>query len=273
MPRSIHSRLPEPEKPKKAKKPVRQKTGSGILTPKMLRFVDEYCVDFNGSKAAQRAGYPAASSRSMASQLLAREDVAEEVKKRQARQQDRTAIRADTLLKELWSITTADANELVEYRRHCCRHCWGINYGYQRTVAEMNRELEQYNVKRSKMVAKGADPDDIEPFDEQGGIGYDKRRDPNPDCQECFGVGEGQVIIKDTRKLSPEARAVYGGVKVTKDGVQIILVDKLAAAEKMAKHLGIYKEDNDQKADALAEFLQSIQARNTKLPIKPEGGK
>ncbi len=30
-----------------------------------------------------------------------------------------------------WDIATADANELTEYRRLCCRHCWGFGFNYQ----------------------------------------------------------------------------------------------------------------------------------------------
>lgn len=255
------------KKPAKAPK-VNQATQDGRLTAQMLKFVDEYCVDFNGAQAAMRAGYTKSCAKSVASRLLARDDVAEEVKKRQQRQAERTGITSDRWLEEVWGVFTADVNDLVEFRRTCCRHCYGIDYGYQRTVAEMSRDRQAYLLKRSKELSKGADPVTYEDFDEQGGIGYDKRKPPNPDCQECFGEGVGDAYVKDTRTLSPAARALYAGVKLTKDGVQMMVIDKMAAADKLARHLGVYEKDNKQKTDGLAVLLDYIHGRNSRLPIK-----
>lgn len=30
-----------------------------------------------------------------------------------------------------WEIETADANQITELRRLCCRHCWGFCFQYQ----------------------------------------------------------------------------------------------------------------------------------------------
>ena len=66
------------------------------------------------------------------------------------------------------------------------------------------------------------------------------------------------------------SRALYAGVKQTKEGYQMLLVDKMAALEKVYKHLGLYKSDNEQKADALGDFLTAVQAAGGKLPIKAQ---
>lgn len=253
---------------KAAKPETKHRIGS--MTDKMRRFALEYTVDFNGKAAAIRAGYSESTAAAAASKMLAREDVQELVQKSMAKLQEKTEITAERVLREAWGIATADVNELVEFRRGCCRHCYGIDYGYQRTMQEMSRDRAEYNKERNKAIAK--DPGcaaTYEEFDEQGGIGYDKRKPPVDDCQMCFGEGKGYAHFKDTRNLSPEARSLYAGVAVGQS-TKMLLVDKLGAMEKLFKHLGLYKVDNQQKVDALGEFFAEVQARSGKLPI---GGK
>ncbi|WP_161599523.1 terminase small subunit [Hymenobacter nivis] len=52
------------------------------LTPKQLRFVEEYCVDWNGTKAAERAGFSPKSARQQAANMLAEEHIQGAVAKR-----------------------------------------------------------------------------------------------------------------------------------------------------------------------------------------------
>ena len=48
---------------------------SATLTPKQLRFVEEYSLDHNGAAAAVRAGFAANSARVTASRLLTKANV------------------------------------------------------------------------------------------------------------------------------------------------------------------------------------------------------
>lgn len=68
-------------------------------------------------------------------------------------------------------------------------------------------------------------------------------REPRRDCTACAGEGRADVMIKDTRKLSPQAAALYAGVKITKDGIEVKMHSKLDALEKIFKHLGLYALD------------------------------
>ena len=52
------------------------------LTPKAQRFIDEYCVDMNGTQAAIRAGYSKRSARQIADQNLSKHDIREAIMKR-----------------------------------------------------------------------------------------------------------------------------------------------------------------------------------------------
>lgn len=93
--------------------------------------------------------------------------------------------------------------------------------------------------------------------------------DPDPECESCSGEGVAVPWIADTRRLSPAGRALFAGVKQTKDGVQVLMHDKVAALVNIAKIIGAFEEDNRQKgrgmADAVREFFAGIQGR--RLPV------
>lgn len=241
----------------KSQKP--KKAGEGRadqkLTLKQLRFVEEYLVDLNGTQAAIRAGYSAKTAEQMAYQLLQKTSVKKAISAARKDQQDRTEITADRVLREAWNILTADARELVQVKVGCCRHCWGEGHRYQRTLAE-------YNFDRAEWLAKREAGKTSEDFEEQGGIGFDTLRPPHPECPECGGDGYSRVVLADTRKISPAAAALYAGAEQTKYGLKVVMHDKVAAMEKLFKHLGLYEKDNEQKTDPLTQLLMTIAGGN-----------
>ncbi len=91
--------------------------------------------------------------------------------------------------------------------------------------------------------------------------------EPNPDCATCAGEGEFRPWFADTRTLSPAARALFLGVKVSDKGMQVLMESKDAAREKLAKILGAYEADNRQKADAMAALIGRINAAGSSLPV------
>lgn len=258
-----------------ASKATNPKTKStiGAMTDQMRAFAAEYTVDFNGKAAAIRAGYKEAGAAAQASKLLAREDVQQLVQQRMARIEKKTEITTERLVAEAFHIATADVNDLVEFRRRCCRHCYGIDHDYQRTVPEMNAARRQY-ARDLAACRNQLQRDALGDFDEKGGIGWDARKPPVEDCTSCWGDGVGDAFYKPTGNLSPAARALYAGVKQTKDGYQMLLVDKLGALEKLFRHKGLYKADNDQKGGTFVQFLEAIVSggAGNKLPVKPQGG-
>ncbi|WP_240485282.1 terminase small subunit [Acidovorax temperans] len=245
-------RPPKEEKAKPSPKPSARPAPAPIKAPapfvapgldsRQQRFVDEYLVDLNGTQAAIRAGYSAKTAAEQSYDLLRRPQIAAAIAAGRAAQQERTQINADALLLQAWQIAFADPRELVETRVGCCRHCWGENFKRQRTVGQRNADFEKW-CKEGKPAAE---------FDEEGGIGFNPHLPPHPDCTECCGVGVSRDVIKDTRYLSPAAAQLYAGVKRTKDGLQVLMHDKAAFAEKLFKHLGLYEKDNGQKNDPLA---------------------
>ena len=206
------------------------------LTPQQADFVLEYLKDKNASQAAVRAGY---SDPSTGRQLIAKDHIARAIKRQLCAAAERALISTDQVIARMWGIATLDVNELVEYRRTCCRHCWGKNHGYQWTE-------EQYNEARMHAEESEEELPDI-----AGGFGYRSHRPPHPECPECNGEGYGNVHMHDTRRLSLAARMAYDGVKVTKEGVQVLIADRSKMLENVAKHLGIFDTAHSRKLEEL----------------------
>lgn len=208
------------------------------LTVRQINFVREYLVDLNATQAAIRAGYSKIGAYVTGCRLLASPKIAILVQDEMDKRAERTRITADKVLRELWNIALADTNEIAEHRRVCCRYCWGVNFKYQYTPAEWEKTQTAYwaRVEASKPGVK------ITPLDYGGGLGFDARKAPHPDCPECNGEGHSYVFVKDTRVLSPALRSLFAGVKQTKDGVEIKMHPKDKALEMLGRHLKLFTD-------------------------------
>lgn len=80
----------------------------GALTPKEQRFVEEYCIDFNATAAAARAGY-STKSRTLAHTVLHQPRVAAAIEKAKAKLTKNTEITVERLRDEFWKMYN-DAN-------------------------------------------------------------------------------------------------------------------------------------------------------------------
>ena len=252
-PRAPRAKPLVPRDTKGTKPVVSADTGGVYLIPKQQRFVDEYLIDLNGTQAAIRAGYSAATAEQISYQLLQKTSVLIAITAARKAQQERTQVSADKVVLEAWNIATADPRKLVEVKVGCCRNCWGEGHRRQRTLSE-------YNADREKFREGGKPPED---WEEEGGIGYTPLRDAHPACPECHGDGCPRVVLGDTRRMSPETLALYAGARQTKFGIEVLMHDKSQALEKLFKHLGLYEKDNQQKIDPLASLLHAIAAGNS----------
>ncbi len=203
------------------------------MSPQEFRFVTEYCVDYNATQAAVRAGYSERSAGQQGCALLKKPNIKRAIEERQADLAARAEITVEAVLKRWWQIATADVNELVELRRENCRHCWGVQHAYQWTEGEYMRAVD-HAVESGKPAPDGL-----------GGFGYLPTRAPNPECPECGGLGLERPHIHDTRNLSPAARRLYAGIQKTKDGFKILTRDQDAALANIARYLGMFEEKAD----------------------------
>lgn len=232
-----------------------------LENPKHERFAQELFKGKTQLDAYATAGYRPDDG--AAARLSGNVRVKARLAELQNKASDRAEISVAAVLRELWSIGTADPNELIEYRWGCCRHCWGEGFRHQYTEGEMVTRRTEHD-KKSNLGAEAEAWDADGLFDEGGGIGFNATRAPNPDCPECFGEGVGRAVARDTRHLSPGGRALYAGVKVTKEGLEVRMHDKMAALAKVGQHLGMFVERSMSADVTLEDLLDSID--------KPSGG-
>ena len=105
------------------------------ISPKQRLFVDEYLVDLNATKAAERAGYSDKSSQVTGSRLLANAMVQAEIQKRQEKRAVKLDISVDRIERELARIAFSDMRRFAQ---------WGPTRAAQRSeddAAERNRGL------------------------------------------------------------------------------------------------------------------------------------
>ncbi len=207
-------------------------TRAAMLTARQSRFVDEYLVDLNAKQAAIRAGYAERSAEVTASRLLSNAKVAAAIQERMSARSERTKITADMVLDRWWEIATADAGELTQLRRGCCRYCHGDDHLFQwADEDEFERALASSEV--------GKEPSDA------GGYGFRDFHLPHAGCPKCGGEGVPRVYAEDTRNLNGSAKLLFAGVKQTKDGLEIKMQDQAKALENVARHLGMFTDRVD----------------------------
>lgn len=213
------------------------------LNGKQRAFAEEYILDMNASAAARRAGYSTVSAAASGYHNLSLPAVQAYISHLQEERAKRLEITQDDVLRKLWAIASVDTNELVQYRRGCCRFCYGEGHRYQWTEAEYERAID---------AAKRAGwPEPSAP----GGNNYDRTKEPNPDCPECRGEGDGEIFAQDTRNLSANALEAYAGVKAGRDGLEIKVHDKMKALEMVGRHLGMFKDRVDLSGKVEAPVL------------------
>ena len=211
-------------------------------------FCREYLVDFNASRA-YRVAYPNSSVKAAGTsghELLKNQEIATYLTAMIDARKKRLDLKADDVLQKLWNVATADPNELIEIRRDSCRHCYGADFGYQYTQGEWEEIQIQYTAACERAVLiKQPVPD--EP-DLRGGLGFNKLMPPMPGCPECFGEGIEDVVIKDTRTLSPAALELYAGAKVTKTGIEILTHSRDKNLELIGRHLAMFTDKFDHRS-------------------------
>lgn len=225
---------PKPRKTAVAKavKPAKDRP----FTPKESAFISEYLVDLSRTHAAVRAGYSAKTANVKGSALMRDPRIAAAIAEAMAQRAERTEIKADDVLRHWQAIVMADPAKLTEHRRGACRYCHGDDHAYQW------RDIREF----AEACAKARERKKSEPTDE-GGYGYNATVDPHPGCTRCDGLGLDYVHFHDVTKVEWPHRALYAGVKVTKEGIEIMTHSQEKAWGHFARHLGLDREQVDVK--------------------------
>ena len=196
------------------------------LDERQAKFIDLWLVTQNGTQSYLDAGFTCKSdavAAAAASRLLRKVKEHPYTLAKRAELFAKTEEITNRVIERVYGAALADPRELVEYVYKCCRRCHGKDFRYQMTPSQMEERKQRHDqaVAEAKHARRKAPV-----FDELGGLGFDATRDPHPECPECNGRGEGQLVLKDTRYLSPGALALYGGVKETKDGLEVKIADQ-----------------------------------------------
>lgn len=75
------------------------------------------------------------------------------------------------------------------------------------------------------------------------------------------------VMLIDSDSLSDDVARTVAEVGNTKEGVRIKFHDKLAALEKLGKHLGLADRSQEKQTDRLAQAIQEISRRGSAAPL------
>ncbi|UMB78859.1 terminase small subunit [Dickeya fangzhongdai] len=230
------------------------------LTKQQRDFVAEYLKDGNATQAAIRAGYSVKTANEQGARLLANVKVAQAIAQQQKASIVRTLGDADDVLEKMWKLATFDANDLSQYRRGCCRYCWGFGHQYQwRDMVELEEQrLEAAEKKRREPV-------------DVGGYGYDHTREPNPACPRCNGEGVGRPYFPDTRNLSPTARLAYSGLRLGKNGIEITSISRERMFEAVMKRLGLADSEFAQKLQILELERRQLEITQLRREVESEG--
>lgn len=228
-----------------------KKQGEGIekkgeLTPRDEVFRDEYLIDLNPYRAAKAAGYTDSTARvksfSWVKDPKCKPELYRQIKEAMKDRSIRTNITADKVLERLWMIAVADPNELTQVRRINCRHCYGNDYKFQwKDEDEFEAALAEAIAYEKAEQLEDPNYQGVYPNDE-GGYGFNPTTPPNCECPKCFGEGKVDMYLGDTRNMSPHAHALFAGVKMTKEGIEIKMQDQNAALVSVARHLGMFND-------------------------------
>lgn len=85
------------------------------LSAKQQRFVDEYCVDFNGKQAAIRAGYSVKTANEQAARLLTNVSVKRAVEEKRAEIAESSKLKASDVIDELRRIAFSDITQVMSF--------------------------------------------------------------------------------------------------------------------------------------------------------------
>lgn len=251
--------------------PATKKQSTTSLTIEQQTFVEELISDRKmiAWKAYQRA-YRNSNRRTCevnSSKLLRLTKIQNAIQAAKDARLKRVRFSQDEMFNHLISMATADTTEIMEYRRHNCRHCHGVSFAFQ---WKDKAEFEKACADAERSAEEGQIP--VMP-DNAGGYGFDAQKQPHPDCPNCGGEGYGGTHFHDTRFLTGGAKLLFAGVEETQHGIKIKVHDQMAALKIAAQHMGMLDPKLTLKGDKenpLMALLAGLPG-NTIRPVDDNG--
>lgn len=232
------------------------------LNPRQCEFVNQYLIDFNGTRAAIRAGYSVAAAPQAAYSLLTNSQVMQAIEDRRDELAAAAGLSVQWVLRQWKQIAEADPNELIYTKVECCRHCHGENHLYQWTEFEYGQAvIKARDHDCGKNCEQPCHKGFIPPLG--GGLNFDPNEPPVENCPVCHGDGVQRVVLADTRRLRGSARRLYAGVKQTQHGIEVKMRDQDTALKNIAQYLGMLVEKREVSAPGGGPVqLEMVDARD-----------
>jgi phage terminase small subunit len=231
------------------------------LNAREQEFILRYEETLDPYKSAIAAGYSVKNARACSYSWMRQPHLKpalyETAMARRAKRLEAHHVSAEELKHRTWLIATADPAELCRVEARCCRHCHGVDFGYQWKEHEFEKALQEAELgyhwnDKGKKVPINSLPDYA------GGFGFDQTQDPHPDCPHCRGEGRKVTIVTDTRDLSEAGRALFKGTKVDRNGnIEVIMHDQHAARVFYAQLCG-YQIDRKELTGANGSPLATL---------------
>ena len=94
---------------------IAKKTEYDKLSAKRQRFVDEYCIDFNGTQAAIRAGYSVRSANIQAARLLTDDSIKKALDEKRLEIAEESKLKTSDVIDELRRIAFSDITQVISF--------------------------------------------------------------------------------------------------------------------------------------------------------------
>lgn len=215
------------------------------LAEKAKRMIEIWCTNGGNATAAYREAYDvngrSAHHVTDARDVMNRPGVQEYIRELRAVAAERASIDVQALLEADRAIVEAadHAANISSYRISCCRHCHGKDHAYQwRDDAEYSLAMcavFDFNASAPEAKARSLPSD-------EGGYGYDPSVSPVPTCTKCDGKGLQEAVFADTEDYG-KAMPLFKGVKIGKNGVEVLLHDVDKAKERLLRAAGAFGDD------------------------------
>lgn len=242
-----------------------------LANTKHEAFCLEYMKDRNATAAYRRAGYAPKndnSAKSAGARLLTNVDtgVPARIAELEVEFSELIKFGIEDILRALVAIVRADPSALCKPVRGACRYCHGARHDHQwRTAREWDAAVYKWKGLPSNVRATEPEPSNA------GGFGYDATRAPHPDCPECDGVGELYARFTAYDDIPENSRPLYRGVEAAPNGaMKVVMADKAAALDKLARHLGFYNRERqvpNAGPDALTKLIMDINRTGSKASL------
>jgi phage terminase small subunit len=223
------------------------------LTERRQRFIDEYILCLNGTKAARLAGYSPASARQEAYRLLTNADIRAAINERMKG----VGMGADEAVKRMSNIASTRLNDYFVIQQV---------QGYEQVPAYLSVLVEKKR-EEIEFIQEFAKKEGLQLFDAEGGL-TDMGKRLTAARQELLALEleklahgpdavklvPGKPIIVEHADIDLVALARADGegllkaFKHTKEGIHVELCDPAAALRDVLRIHGKYEKDNEQNA-------------------------